>query len=141
DDDADDDSATISLTGSGFESGSVEVTVTDDDGTSGFNLSALWPAEGRGAAGWFAVELGDADRLANDKLTVLAPGALMPDGDDVMSEVLQFSDGGVSVAFGDSDVHSIQLGRPEDQPHRLSRDHHVNNLGIDHRRRQPATSA
>ncbi len=50
DDDADDDSATISLTGDGVESGSVEVTVTDDDGTSGFNLSALWPEKGQGSA-------------------------------------------------------------------------------------------
>ncbi len=51
DDDDVDDSATINLTGDGLVSTSVNVSVADDDGTSGLNLSALWPAEGRGAAG------------------------------------------------------------------------------------------
>ncbi|MBF2755229.1 MAG: hypothetical protein ISN29_08230 [Gammaproteobacteria bacterium AqS3] len=123
DDDADDDSATISLTGSGFESGSVEVTVSDDDGTSGLNLSALWPEGERGAAGRVVVRLDD--RAANDKLITLMPSALMPDGGD---------DGMTS---GDSSLHSVQ----SEHHHPDRSNHDGSDYQLDHRRRHPTASA
>ncbi|MBF2755679.1 MAG: hypothetical protein ISN29_10555, partial [Gammaproteobacteria bacterium AqS3] len=110
DDDSDNETVSINLSGAGIIAGSVPVSVTDNDAAAaGLSISWTVPEAGKSGSGLFAVHLGA--KAANGR-----PAILMPGGDEGMSGALQFSGGGMSVSSGDSDVHSIQLGRPGDQP-------------------------
>ncbi|MBF2754202.1 MAG: hypothetical protein ISN29_02960, partial [Gammaproteobacteria bacterium AqS3] len=164
----------------------VTVTVKDNDaGAAGLNISAIAPETSEGRAGLFAVRLDDA-RPENGRLAGWMPGSedvmsAIWSGDGAVQGLgehypgyelssgyqvagLRFSDGGVpsdggvSVASGNTALHPAQSEhhpdrsnhdgsgqqfdrrRPEDQPHRIPRDRHVS-LGFDHRRRHPAASA
>ncbi|MBF2755724.1 MAG: hypothetical protein ISN29_10785 [Gammaproteobacteria bacterium AqS3] len=112
DDDSTDDTANVNLSGEKIVPDTVEVTVNDDDGGAGLNLSAIAPEKAGDGAGRFAVQL----------------AVPLPDGAGATPDT-RLADGSVSAAGGFGPARTVaalrvdigekfdrRLDRPLDRP-------------------------